>query len=250
MSTALLFSLTFLSCQKQKINQRITLPIDTAVVKAVEDSTAKVIISVNEEQFEFTKNQFELLQLFFNKLNKDYFVTPDIAYVKSQQCNFDDFKELKQDFSSEAGQDYFYIMYAYFLQQKNGIKSHETLRKKLLNIFRTINDLNGQLQYGGTYFGHQHSRIHGYVEYAVYKSIDNDSYHKEYDIGKQKNMFLQLLRQQVLDEERFDYETVGDGKIKRRNELMKMIDDLDGSINTFYDLRLAQEFQYFHYNWL
>lgn len=63
-------------------------------------------------------------------------------------------------------------------------------------------------------------------------------------------MFLESLRQHVLDEEQFDYDALGKEKIKRREELMKIIDEIGSNIITFYDLRKAQEFQYSYYNWL
>jgi hypothetical protein len=237
----------FVSCDKQKKEETKAQPKEI-LIQVID--TTKISITVNEEKLELTKAEIDSLTIFFDLLNKDYTEKPDIAYAKSQICNFDGFEKQKLNFESEVGQDNFYIWYAYFLQQKNGLKPHEALRTRLLNIFRAINKLNSRLQYGGTYFGHQISRINGYVEYEVYRSIDDDWYKKEYNIDKQKMMFLQSLRQHVLDEEDFDYDTLGKEKIKRREELLKIIDEIGSNIITFYDLRKAQEFQYSYYNWL
>ena len=176
-----------------------------------------------------------------------YILPPDAVWEKF--ISLDEYRDIWVYFSSEAGQDNFYVLYAHFLQQKKRVEDHAELRKRIFKIYNGINDLSRHLQYGGTYFGHQGLRIYGYAEYAVHNS-DNDSYIKEYNIDKQKALFLQSLRQSVLDEEQSDFNTIGDEKIKRRKELMKIIDDIGLHIKTFYDLKLAQEFKHSHYNWL
>lgn len=161
----------FVSCDK-KIKPDAKSQAKAAIVKVAD--TAKIIIELNEEKLEITKSGLDSLKQLFNVLNKDNVEKPDVAYAKLNTCVFDGFEKERLDFNSEVGQDAFYFWYAYFLQQKNGVKPHDVLRKKLLGSFRSINELNKHLQYGGTYFMHQISRINAYTEYEVYRSIDDD----------------------------------------------------------------------------
>jgi hypothetical protein len=90
---------------------------------------------------------------------------PDIDYalIKNKETN-----DSRYTFGSEAGQDGYYLFYSYFLKIRNGEKKHSGMRDTLRKIFRTINGINDGLVSGGTYFGHMHKRIEGYIEYAVY----------------------------------------------------------------------------------
>lgn len=235
---ALFLCLVLVCCNKQRLDKTPS----AKTILPVKD-TAEVKIIVNNEELKYTKSQLNELSEYFNE---DNLVNPDIVYAKWENCGFENFKE---NFSSEAGKDDFYMLYTYFLQKNDTARVQSTFRNRILKIFRAINDLNGNLQYGGTYFGHQNLRINGYAEYACC-SINNDWYAKKYNIDKQKNMFLESLRRHVHDEEQFDYNTLGEEKIKRREKLMEIIDSIGNHIETFYDLRKAQEFQYTYYNWL
>ena len=153
-------------------------------------------------------------------------------------------------FNSEVGQDDYYILYAYLLKQKNGIANYVVRRKQLIDIYSNINSLFGHFEYGGTYFGHQHSRIYGYAEYSVYLySQSKDDIAKTYDITKQKELYIKSLRQLIEDEIKIDQNTFGKEKIDRTKELNKIVDDLDKLITDNFYLRRAQEFHYGHYEY-
>lgn len=166
---------------------------------------------------------------------------PDVAYAILE--NKADFSE----FGSEVGQDYFFLLYTYFLKKKNGIEKYEDQRQKLLSLFQLINSLNAHVNRGGSYFGHQGDRIHGYAEYAIYSSISNDYfYHKEYDISAQKSLFINSLRQFVLDEEKSN----GGNNVynKERMEiLMGIVSEIDDLVSNYFILKKVQEFHYSYY---
>jgi hypothetical protein len=156
----------------------------------------------------------------------------------------------KNGFGSEAGQDSYYILYAYFLQQKNGIDKYAERRKNLLTVFSNINALYQRVQHGGTYFGHQASRILAYAEFSVYLYRKyEDHLSKTYDISKQKALYIQSLRQLVADEVQNDEEIPAPEKTGSRKELNAIIDSIDKAITDNFSLRRAQEFQHNHYQY-
>lgn len=156
----------------------------------------------------------------------------------------------KNEFDSEAGQDTYYELYAFFLKQKNGIEKYAQQRKKLIDIYSNINSLFGHFQYGGTYFGHQSRRISGYAEYSIYLlPKKKEDIEKSYDITKQKELYIKTLRQLIDDESKIDFNTLDNNKIERAKELNRIVDELNNLITDNFYLRRAQEFQYSHYEY-
>ena len=148
----------------------------------------------------------------------------------------------------KLGQDKFYIIYAYFLKQKNGIEPYRQQRQDLITAFRLINHLNRELTYGGTYYSHQHYRIHGYVEYAIYQSSQLVSYRKRNgDIGPEKNAFIDSLKELVKEEVELDEEIDETGKLNKTKKMMAIISDIESLITTQFFLKAAREFQDSHY---
>lgn len=156
----------------------------------------------------------------------------------------------KKGFNSEAGQDAYYLLYSYFLKQKNGIAKYSTLRKNLIDIYANINSLFRDFQYGGTYFGHQHSRIEGYAEYSVYLYKQKEErMEKSYDITKEKELYIKSLQQLIDDEVSIDGNTQGTEKIKRKQELNDTVAKIEKAITNVFYLRRAQAFQYGYYEY-
>ncbi|WP_343534321.1 hypothetical protein [Pedobacter sp.] len=154
------------------------------------------------------------------------------------------------DFASEVGQDGYYLLYAYFLKQKNGTKKYAPQRMRLINIYSNINALFQKLQHGGTYFGHQHMRILGYAEYAVYTMPkEGELINKKYNINQQKLLYIKSLRQLIEDENAADFDTPATEKPQRLKELHQIVDKLDQLIINLFYLRRAQEFQYSNYEY-
>lgn len=154
------------------------------------------------------------------------------------------------DFGSEVGQDDYYLLYAYFLKQKNGSRKYASQRMRLINIYSNINSLFQKFQYGGTYFGHQHIRILGYAEYAIYiMPKEGELIDKKYNINQQKALYIKSLRQLIKDENQLDFNTLGEEKPERLKELHQIVDELDKLITNLFYLRQAQEFQYTNYQY-
>ena len=195
-----------------------------------------------KDTLKYTKYEFNRIVNNHHEFLTDYPEDPDQTYF----CRPD-----KTEFVSEVGQDDYYVLYAFFLKQKNGIDNCAAMRKKLIDIYTNINDLFDALQYGGTYFGHQYSRILAYAEYSVNRySESKGGFEKTYDITKQKELYIESLRQLIDDESTIDFNTLHEeDKIQRKKELNKIVDTLNKLITDNFYLRRAQEFQYEHYEY-
>lgn len=171
----------------------------------------------------------------------EFIRNPDLTYNKYVN---------RVDFGSEVGQDLYYLLYAHFLKQKNGSKKYASQRMRLINIYSSINSLFQKFQYGGTYFGHQHIRILGYAEYAIYiMPKEGELIDKKYNINQQKALYIKSLRQLIKDENQLDFNTLGEEKPERLKELHQIVDELDKLITNLFYLRQAQEFQYTNYQY-
>lgn len=220
-------------------NSLQTTQVDKSKYYTNEDNL--LITSETGDTLKYGREEFNAIVDNHPELYSDNTQDPDVTYY----CNAD-----KKGFGSEVGQDEYYMLYAYFLKEKNGVEKYAEHRDKLIDIYSNINSLFGQLQYGGTYFGHQASRILGYAEYSVYlyKYYENNLT-KTYDINKQKYLYIKSLRQLIDDESKIDNETLGQEKIKRNKELNSVVDKIDRAITDNFYLRRAQEFQYEHYQY-
>ncbi|MCS3795556.1 hypothetical protein [Niastella sp. OAS944] len=148
-------------------------------------------------------------------------------------------------FGSEQGQDRYYILYAWFLKNKQGIAKYAVRRKKLLDVYRTLNHIFGRLNYGGTYFGHQYARIEGYAEFAVYwYNHTPEFFERPYDISKQKTHYIEGLKQLIRDEVSIDENLfTEEDRRKRVNELFREVNHLNKLITDIFYLRMAKSFQ-------
>lgn len=187
----------------------------------------------------YSKSEFNSIVDNHPELYTRFPINPDQLYY----CNGNN-----QNFGSEAGQDTYYILYAFFLKQKNGKDKYAQQRNRLIDMYSHINSLFGHLQYGGTYFGHQRSRILGYTEYSIYLlSRRKDGIEKTNDITTQKGLYIQSLRQIIEDESKIDPNSFGEGKIERVKKLNMIVDNLDELIIDDFSLRRAQAFHYEYY---
>lgn len=218
-----------ISTDPPKDNSKYYTTKDTLLIATETDDTLK-----------YGKDEFNHIVDNHPELFSEYSQDPDQSYY----CN-----AYKIDFESEVGQDTYYVLYAYLLKHKNGV-DNSVMRKKLIEIYTNINSLFQRFQYGGTYFGHQYSRILAYAEYSVYLYSQNkDNIEKNYDITKQKGLYIQSLRQLIEDESKIDNESLGQEKIERTKELNKIVDDLNKLITDIFYLRRTQEFHYRHYEY-
>jgi hypothetical protein len=237
-----------LSCNNQpKQIDKTTIAETDNQIRKVDNSkyyTQKDTILITTElgdTLKYAKADFNNIVDKHTEFFEEYPNNPDQTYF-----NDNDNKE----FGSEVGQDNYYTLYAYFLKQKNGVEKYAEERKILIDIYSNINSLFQYFQYGGTYFGHQYSRILGYAEYSIYllPKSKNDI-EKTYDITRQKELYIKSLRQLIEDESKIDFNTLGQEKITRNIKLNKIVDELNKLITNNFYLRRAQEFQYGHYEY-
>ena len=212
--------------------------------------TVFIYTSYNDTSF-YLKSEFNEIVDYFPALTDKYPESPDVMYDRQSSAEVPDAAGNKRaiTFGSEQGQDQFYILYAYFLKNKNGITSYADRRQTLIKIYHDINDIFGALQSGGTYFGHQYARIEAYAEYGIHLFADNhDVFIKGYDISKQKNLYIAGLQQLIKDEvgENDDL-TTNKEKTEKINELLITVSDLNKLITDNFYLKMAQGFQYEHY---
>ncbi|MEO6633137.1 MAG: hypothetical protein ABIN13_15485, partial [Mucilaginibacter sp.] len=176
---------------------------------------------------------------------------PEIEYAKGKLSadELDDQHGPDYSFSSEVGQDGYYSVYAYFLRLRNGDKPFATQRAKLIKLYGDINSIFEKLMGGGTYFGHQETRILGDAEYAVslYPKNKDDYYVKTYNIAAQKQLYIKALQQRIDDELAANSELSGKDRIATKAELYKTVSNIDGLITEYFYLKMAQQFQYTKY---
>lgn len=154
------------------------------------------------------------------------------------------------EFSSEAGQDNYCMLYSYFLMLVNGEQKYAAQRKTLFQLFSKINELFALIEQGGTYFGHQHKRLLAEVEYAIYlMPKDKSELRKTYAIDKQKQLYIQGLRQLVADETANNNGIEPHWKLSQIKRLNKVIDDINQLITDNFSLRRAQYFQSNYYEY-
>ncbi len=154
------------------------------------------------------------------------------------------------EFSSEAGQDNYCMFYSYFLMQVNGEQKYAAQRKRLFQLFSKINELFALIEQGGTYFGHQHKRLLAEVEYAIYlMPKDKNELRKTYVIDKQKQLYIQWLRQLVDDETANNNGIEPQRKLSQTKLLNKVIDSIHQLITDNFSLRRAQYFQSNYYEY-
>ena len=243
----LCFLVIFFGCEspnnKSTIDRKATLPsktnIDTSLYIKEDLATTSGI--------RLGKAEFNKIVDSYPELHKDNPATPDETYYgRGRYLAKDKEPDL---FGSEAGKDQYYLLYAYFLGEKID-KKYDGRRDTLINICNGINEIIGTLKGGGTFFGHQYARIHGYVEYDLYwYAKDIAQFSKPYDISGQRKLYISSLKLLVNDEVNNDNRNGLTGKDKKQkiSGLLKIINYVEGLITDAFYLESAQEFQYSHY---
>ncbi len=245
----LTITIGLLSCNNQPKQADKTTTADTNTqTKKVDNSkyyTQLDTIQITNEigdTLKYAKDKFNNIVDNHTEFFEEYPDNPDRAYFSKNSNN--------GEFGSETGRDNYYILYAYFLKQRNGIDTFAQRRKRLIDIYSNINSLFQQFEYGGTFFGHQSRRILGYAEYSVFLAPKyEEDISKTYDFTKQKELYIKSLRQLIDDESSIDNNTLGQEKIDRNKKLNEIVDELNMLIKHNFYLRRAQEFQYEYYEY-
>jgi hypothetical protein len=215
------------------------------------DDTAKVMIGgYGSDSLFYTKGDLKKVLKYHSELTGDDFpLQPDISYaLRTRRSNSDtNVADTWLYFGSEQGQDAYYGLYAHFLAIKNGRDKYRKQRNTLVKIYRDINYIMGSFAGGGTYFGHQYTRILGYAEYAIYQNNGTDCFIKTYDISKQKSLYINSLKQFINDELSTNFDISEKDKPALKKSLLKTVIDIDGLITNYFYLDKAKEFQYSNY---
>jgi hypothetical protein len=206
-----------------------------------------IISSKHFDTIRYSKEEFNLIIDNFPSLYSFIPVHPDIAYAQSGY--FKDIAKTNGDsihltFGSEQGQDRFYILYAYFLKNKNSEKELDSIREKLISIYQNLNNIFSILNYGGTYFGHQNNRLIGCAEYDVYQYKQLIEYTTpSNDIHKLKLLYFSTLRELIFQQSKNDREF----EASRRKQVALSLDQLEVLITNDFYLKKAQQFQCRYY---
>lgn len=255
-----------LSCNRKQPNEEVKPTTDSSIAvtdTAIElpksklerakyhtDKDSVYISSTSRDTLKYSREEFNDIVDNFPELTSMNPLPPDSAYNSKVFVVLKDSKgeERHLSFNSEVGQDGYYVLYAYFLKQKNGIAKYAVRRKKLLEIYRTLNSIFGNLNHGGTYYGHQYRRIEGYAEFSVYwyKHYE-DYFDRPYDISKQKVYYIGGLKQLIVDEVRNDKSICLKEKAEVQEKLFKKVEELNQLITDNFYLRMAKSFQSEHY---
>ncbi|WP_233507641.1 hypothetical protein [Adhaeribacter pallidiroseus] len=199
------------------------------------------IVTESSDTLEFAQKEFNRIVDMHPELYGEIIYNPDCLYHQFGN---------NVEFDSEQGQDAYFVLYAYFLKQKNGVDKFTKQRKILIEIYSHLNSLFKHFQFGGTFFGHQQLRILGYAEYSIYLLLQNeDDFEKTYNIAKQKELYIKSLRQLIADESSTDYETLKSEKVEREKKLNRIVDEINTLITDVFYLRRAQAFQYGYYEY-
>jgi hypothetical protein len=240
----LILAIGLFSCQNQpkeveetSVDHTETTELDNSQYHTQED-TLYIVTEINDT-WKYSKEEFNSIVDRHPEFFMEYPRHPDQVYSWS---NKDD------AFTSQFGIDDYYVLYAYFLKQRNGEQEYVQQRQQLIDIFMLINSLFASINYGGSYFGHQIPRILAYAEYSVYqlKQSGNNLY-QMYNIKKQKDLYIQSLRQIIADEIKIDERSIPYHKLRRSEEFNGIVDELDKLLTDRFYLRQAQEFHYQHY---
>ena len=237
----LLLFILFSACTHPSIKEKSIAKTTDTVQKDTIVPGDKDSVLMDDNDHKATKGELRKILKENPELNDTEFPqSPDIIYYGRSN-------ESTRDYGSEVGRDNYYVLYAYFLKLKNGEKKYHQQRETLIKIYNDINFIHQKIKGGGTYFIHQYPRILGYAEYSIWKGKDHDDYTREYDITKQKDLYIKALRQIIDDELNVDFDYPEKEKTKLKKELSEATGEINKLISNYFYLKMAQEFQYSNY---
>jgi len=195
------------------------------------DDADSVLLQTYPETIKETKGRLRKILKYHSELQTEFPQQPDISYELDNEKSS---ANGHIDFSSEAGQDEYFLFYSYFLGIKNGGEKYQAKRVTLTNIYQDIYLLYLKLLGGGASYRHVYFRICAYVEYSISQGTDVDSYERTYNISNQKRLYINSLKQRIIDELNTTMEVPDKTKPKLKKELFKTVNQIDGLITNFY----------------
>jgi hypothetical protein len=209
-----------------------------------------VYIPTENGDIVYSRDEWNCIIDSFPELYSDNIVPPDTTYANSRLWVkwIDSLgNEQHVTFGCEVCRDAYYGLYAWFLKNKNGIAKHAARRKKLIEIYTSINRLFSILNSGGTYYGHQIPRIEGYVEYDIYRFIHKKALFADpSDFRQQKAQFISTLQQNFAKD---DPSIKDEYQRKRILEMRELIHAISKDITDYYFLETARLFRKDNYNY-
>lgn len=247
-SLLLIFLIPLFSFCTGKVSKAQDIPVADSISMSPlsyndEEVDEKAIkIEIDSFTYSYSKEIFQLILDSFPQLQaKGKIVeSPDTAYYKYPPY------VKGWTFGSEAGEDEFYLLYAYFLRKKTRNKYKEE-RDNLINIYRNINGFFGTYYYGGTGFGHIYARIVGYAEYDAYCYPQESKKYRNDDFLRRKKTYIDSLKK-IADKQLAEERIInGEETARERNEtLHSEINELEQQIINGYYLAKAISFENSH----
>ena len=166
---------------------------------------------------------------------------PDSTYYSA----LNSFEEIT--FTSEIGQDTYYLWYTYFLKKRYAHDNYEAEREKLLELYNSINDIFAIIARGGTFFSHNKPRIQAYAEWDIYNHLvlKRAIHISESDFKKEKEAFIERNRRILESSDSFKYwdSFTEEGRKATLQELQALFESLSEKIDTPYYLSCVLKFE-------
>ncbi|WP_338841437.1 hypothetical protein [Flavobacterium ginsenosidimutans] len=189
-----------------------------------------------------SKNELNKIEALFPALTDKSVPSPlaayTVSYLPKKYINQDGVvKQL--DFKEPLGQDEFYLLYAYYLKQKNGDSKYKVQRDKLVDLYNAINEIYVSWSQSLLYYDHQGFRIYACAEYSIFLL---DQYKEDFDSDfiEQKKLYLKSLKQYAQDQ--FKGSKIYDG-----NRIKENIAILEKLITNYYYLEQVRTFEIEYY---
>lgn len=268
-----LLIILFASCNKQEKTKRertkkeycqkkIVKPI-VVEPKKVRDSIDCLPVLIDDPKLEkekielfgwidYSKNKLDKVEkLFFSDFNQNIVEDPKYLYIENCSKSYINQHGVKVtlDFNGPLGMDEYYVLYAYFLQKKNGEAKYKKEREKLMELYNLIIDVYQSKAVSTTYTFNLSRRMIGCVEYSLQNLENYEKGYKDYAFKKEKELYINSLQEYILNEqiyiseEEFPWFDKKEAKISAE----KNIKSLEKSITNYYYLEQLRlfEMQYF-----
>ncbi len=144
--------------------------------------------------------------------------------------------------------DFQNLLFTYFLQQRHNTSEYQKIRIQLLQLFITINDIDKELDHGGTGYMHFYEEISAIVEFEIakfdYNNSQNDRFEVEYT--EEKQYYIRMLKVMLASRKEIDMEFSEEDKLDAFENISSLVNLLDRDITDGYLLNVVRRFQYSH----
>ncbi len=199
----------------------------------------------NGDTISFSKQEIDRFNDYFNMRSEEIKHPDELIEL------IEDDLQLSLHYSSEVGIDNFYLLYSYSLRTNKSLEYYDLIKSRLVKIYRTINSINGALQHGGTYFGHQYWRAQGVAEYWMYQKKEKKVPNLDFFIAEHKKPFIDSVQLYVNKKIQHDSDLYSEELKNDRKQVIKpLVDRLDSLIDSYFKLNQARQYQQKYYGQL